>query len=70
MAVDCEGCNEGIVIMWKEEVEFEIINYLKNHIHRVFCSWCAEREFFLAGCMAPRRIQSAWVLEFVEIPKN
>lgn len=33
LGVDCEGRGGGLALFWKGEMELEILNYFKHHIH-------------------------------------
>lgn len=33
--VDCVGCSNGLVMLWKDWVNFEVLQYSSHHIHSV-----------------------------------
>lgn len=35
LGVDCEGMSGGLALLWKDGVDFEILNFSKHHIHDV-----------------------------------
>lgn len=35
LRVDCEGKSGGLAVLWKEDVDLQILHYSHHHIHRV-----------------------------------
>lgn len=31
--MDCEGQSGGLAMLWKQDVEFTVLQYSKSHIH-------------------------------------
>lgn len=48
--VDCKGHSGGIAMLWKDEIKFYVLNFLKYHIHAKICVDDVNKmEWFITG---------------------
>lgn len=49
VAVDCDGKSGGLSMFWKEEINFKVVQYSKNHIHGKVVLGDSDDHFWVIG---------------------